>query len=345
MSATEPGGRGGVETRRGRKIAFASLDDANSWRDDHPEALHPDDTRRTKTVTLHPDVSDEIQESAERAAEMSKAGVRKQYGQEPLTDDEKAQLKDRPAFSWQEHAFEARAVKAALQEEGVVDWLNYYEPGGKGGDTLELVERAKEMQARTRAPTGLGGERVDSDPNPGADGRELERTEGIRENRAEAAARNGDADAARTLLEDFGWSQADVRELFPGDVPDGTPESEPEPEPEPESDGSTETEQATITEPEPDPEPEPEPAPELPLPTLAGIMLAAGLRTLLTGAWRAVRWLAPRLAGATKRTAYAAGVAVGWGVRATVALALVVLASCYRFGEGFGRAVVGGGSV
>jgi hypothetical protein len=112
-------------------------------------------------------------------------------------------------------------------------------------------------------------------------------------------------------------------------------QEEPEPEPEPEE-----------PEPEPEePEPEPEPTPELPVATLAGIVLAAGFRTLLAGAWRGLRWLIPRLAGATKRTAYAAGVAVGWAVRATVALALVVLASCYRFGEGFGRAVVGGGSV
>jgi hypothetical protein len=200
--------------RAGETIEFGDRNRANDYRDSHPDALHPaDDDRRYKTVSLHPDASDEVVETAETEAQKSKADDTKSYGQTGLTDDERDQLENRDTWSWATNGFEAMSVKAALEAEGATDWLNYYEPGGGVGGALKLLEAGKEAEAAGRGPTGIKGDYVDSDPSDAEIGQAVEKAEGTAEAHAREACEDGEPLACDELLSEYGWSEERVERI------------------------------------------------------------------------------------------------------------------------------------
>jgi hypothetical protein len=195
-------------------IEFGQLDAANEWRDDNEEHLCSDDNRTTKTVLFHRGVPTDVVDDARTKALASREGERKTYGQAKLSEDEKRYLdRNYDTWEWKKYGFEAMAAKAALQAEGAINWLNYYEPGEGIDGSLANMERGKEMQALTGAPTGIEGGYIDSDPDISEQAKMAARAIGEACTHALAWCEEGDDVACEYLVSDCGWTEEDVAEF------------------------------------------------------------------------------------------------------------------------------------
>ncbi|WP_049970557.1 hypothetical protein [Haladaptatus cibarius] len=203
----------GESPKDGAELTFERLDAANDWRDDHPDALVPSDTRRTKTVTLRDDVDDQTLESGENAAFVSQ-NTGKSYGQLTLTDAERARLDDKPDWTWGTKGFHAMSAKAVLVEEGADNWLDHYQSDLEPIEHASVVESGKEMAAVTGL-TGPGetGEIDDSDPDMQEMARQTDKGLGEGCQQARDYCEGGDDGACQHLEAECGYTEDEIDSL------------------------------------------------------------------------------------------------------------------------------------
>ena len=200
----------------GEKVEFGTLDEANNWRDDHPDALHTTDTRRTKTITLRADTSDKMLDDVGKAAQVSRGDESKTYDTTKLSEAERDRLDSNyRIWHWNKYGFEAMRAKTALLENGVPsgDWLNYYEPGEGAEGALSNLEAGKAAAGQGQGSTATVGHRLDVDDDPGEVGRRIEEAEAEMCDSAEDACEDNEPKACEALRTDCGWSDDEVQEL------------------------------------------------------------------------------------------------------------------------------------
>lgn len=200
------------------KAKFGSKKAANKVRDEVAQHVSPSDDRRQKTVQLKASTPDSIVERVREKALGSRKQQAKGAGKAKLSKGEQDSLKKQHGtFSWRQHGFEAMSAKAALQSEGVNEWMDYYEPG-EGVDSAMRKVRSKKGQAGQRGGPGIGMQGMRSDVeesgNMGRRARQTERMAGQRTKSAKAPAIvEGDTEAMEFLQEetDMGNDPFDVR--------------------------------------------------------------------------------------------------------------------------------------
>jgi len=203
-------------------IEFGSRQAANEIRSRVSEYRHESDDKRTRTVVLKDSAPNSIIRRVESEALGSETSDRQSYGKAKLSERERESLKrQHRTFSWQQHGFEAMAVKAAVQAQGVTEWQDYYEPGESVESALAKVREAKSSATQTRASQGIGGTRTDQEEtgNRGRRARQAERAQSGRVKSAkEPALLDQDTDAIDFLREeqrfdddifDIAFSQSD----------------------------------------------------------------------------------------------------------------------------------------
>lgn len=97
---------------------------ADSYRDEYPDYICPDDDRRLLSVTFTSDAPDWLLEEARRDAADARGESEEGAGQVRLTDYERSEIDFTKARASVPHA---RAVKGIAASEGVDDWLSYYD--------------------------------------------------------------------------------------------------------------------------------------------------------------------------------------------------------------------------
>jgi hypothetical protein len=103
-------------------IDFGSRAEANDYRDEHPEHVAPGDDRRFTTVEFADDAPAWLLDQARLDAESGRAERESGPGQVALDDHEREEIDFRSTS-----VSEARAVKAIVLDEGVDDWLSYFD--------------------------------------------------------------------------------------------------------------------------------------------------------------------------------------------------------------------------
>jgi len=183
------------------EFEFGDRPAANAFREEHEEHLCPDDDRRMRTVTLVGSAPDRVLDQAA----IQSASSREDHsgaGQASLTDSEKNRIDFSKARASVPHA---RAVKGIAIDEGVDDWLAYYDPTLPVDGNREVMERAKRDERGAR-----------SDSEPTADER-LAQLEGAHREACDHASglcENGDPDACEFLKEDCGLDDDTVDRLL-----------------------------------------------------------------------------------------------------------------------------------
>lgn len=205
-----------AEDKRGEKVEFGRLDDANDWRDDNPDALKGSDSRATKTVTLRHDVDADTLEDAEEAALISKGDDVKKYGQAELTDDERNELEKRDGWTWGKKGFHAMSAKAILRGEGIDDWLAYYDHTlADAADHHSIIENDREM-AVAEGTTSAGGDTFERAESAGEAARAAEKANAEACDDAAEAVEDeepGHEDAADYLRNECGYTDEEIAEL------------------------------------------------------------------------------------------------------------------------------------
>ena len=129
------------------RIEYGTKTAADRVRDEHAEYLCSDDDRRLKTVAFSSDTPESVIESERRDAEMGRGERSEGSGQVPLSGHER----DRVNFSEGRASVpHARSVKGIAADEGVEDWLAYYDPSLTADD---IDERRDSSAASRREPT------------------------------------------------------------------------------------------------------------------------------------------------------------------------------------------------
>ncbi|WP_435332850.1 hypothetical protein [Haloarchaeobius sp. TZWWS8] len=190
---------------------FGSLADASVFRDDHEEYLCPDDDRRKLTVTLVSDLPDRVLDEAAVASAVSREdhnGV----GQLALTDGERDRIDFSKARASVPHA---QAVKAIATDQGVDDWLSYYDV------TLSVDEHRGVME---RASRDERGQRMDADTSNDERLADLEQALDGQCDHAVDHCENGDKEACEFLRDGCGLGDEQVAAILddsteiPGEV-------------------------------------------------------------------------------------------------------------------------------
>jgi len=197
-------------------IEFGRLDAANEMRDKVAQYLSRTDKRNEKTVRLESSTPDRVIERVKEAAFGSREQRAKGAGKAELTDKERESLKRQHSnFSWQQHGFQAMAVKAALQSEGVTEWMDYYEPGEGVDSALAKLRSSKGNAVNSRASIGAESMRTDTDEmrNTGRRSKQAERVSSDRVDSAKRPAIVEQDEAATDFLQEemeFGGDPFDV---------------------------------------------------------------------------------------------------------------------------------------
>jgi len=185
------------------QVEFGSKAVADTYRDEHPDHICPDDDARLKTVTFTDDVPDWLLDQAKRDAMDERAERETSAGQVGLSDPEKDEIDFSAGNASVPHA---RATKAIARDEGVDDWLSYYDP------QLTVDERREVM---ARAAREGGGRRMDSDDSAlERAGRAARTAEAEECDHAAGHCRHGDPDACEFLQEACGYDPDEVDDLL-----------------------------------------------------------------------------------------------------------------------------------
>ncbi|RZH67180.1 hypothetical protein [Natrinema altunense] len=181
------------------RIEFGSKAAADQFRDEHTDHLSSDDDRRLKTVAISSDAPDHVLEAVtiEAAAGRSERGGR--GGQAELTDHERESLD----FS-RTTVPHARSVKGLMIDEGVDDWLAYYD------HTLSVDEHREVAQRATRDERG---DRLDGETNVDDRLADLEGAQDEQCGHARDHCEDGEDEACEFLVESCGFDEEDVEAL------------------------------------------------------------------------------------------------------------------------------------
>ncbi|ARS91403.1 hypothetical protein [Natrarchaeobaculum aegyptiacum] len=180
---------------------FADRDVANAIRDQIPDdELAPSDDRRSATIVLAEDASLSTETLVSGKAADSRASA-SGSGQTPLTDSERTRLD----FS-RTNVLHARSAKAALQAEGIDDWLAIYDHRLTPEEHVSLAEANRES---------IQGDRLDEQDTEAAEDERIavvERAESQAERRAREACEDGHEEACDELRR-MGWDDDEIRDL------------------------------------------------------------------------------------------------------------------------------------
>lgn len=199
---------------RPKEVRFGRLDAANDWRNDNEQFVHSEDNRAMKTVRIDPDAPEDVLNGAGAAAVTSRKQT-KTYGQVELTDEERDQLEDRPGWSWGSHGFHARASKAVLLDEGGTPWLDHYDHEIEPIEHVSVIESSVEMAAEQGlAGPGETGMVDDSETAQAEIAQRLDKAQGEQCRSARDGCEGGFDEACKSLKEDCGWSEAEVKQLI-----------------------------------------------------------------------------------------------------------------------------------
>ncbi|WP_248299408.1 hypothetical protein [Halorhabdus amylolytica] len=184
-------------------VEFGSKAVADTYRDEHPDHICPDDDARLKTVTFRSGTPEWLLDQAERDAMDERAERETSTGQVGLSDAEKDEIDFSVGNASVPHA---RAVKAIARDEGVDDWLSYYDP------TLVVDEHREVMR---RAAREGGGRRLDSEDSAlERAGRAARAAEAEECDHAAGHCRHGDPDACEFLTDACGYDPDEVDDLL-----------------------------------------------------------------------------------------------------------------------------------
>ncbi|MFA9415165.1 hypothetical protein [Natrinema sp. HArc-T2] len=181
------------------RIEFGSKAAADQFRDKYTDHLCSDDDRRLKTVAISSSAPDHVLETAtiEAAAGRSERGGR--GGQADLTDHERESID----FS-RTSVPHARSVKGLMIEQGVDDWLAYYD------HTLSVDEHREVAKRATRDERG---DRLDADTNVDDRLADLEGAQGEQCVHARDHCEDGEDEACDFLVEACGFDEDDIEAL------------------------------------------------------------------------------------------------------------------------------------
>lgn len=210
-------------------VEFGSRQEANQFRERVGQYLAGSDDRRSKTVEFTRNVPNTILNRAERQAFTSQEGSRPSAGKAKLSESERQSLRRGTGFDWQSHGFGAMAAKSALQERGVTEWQDFYEPGEGVEGALKNLRQSKGQAAQGGgAPLGIGGQRTDVEEMGGGGRRrrQAERGMGQRVQSAkEPALLEADPDAMGFLREERQFAEGGLFDISFGDTgPFGRPQ-------------------------------------------------------------------------------------------------------------------------
>lgn len=199
-----------VEFPRGAK------DTADTYREEYPEHICPDDDARLLTVQFTSDAPDWLIEQARRDAADARGEREEGAGQVGLSDHERDEIDFSKANASVPHA---RAVKGIAASEGVDDWLAHYDP------TLTVDEHREVME---RAAREGGGRRLDNEDGAAEKAGEAARTAKSEEcDHAAGHCKHGDPEACELIEEQCGMDPDEILRRREPERPD--PEK-PDPE-------------------------------------------------------------------------------------------------------------------
>ncbi len=189
-------------------------DVADSYREEYPDHICPDDDARLLTVTFRSDAPDWLLEEARRDAADARGERADTAGQVALSDHEKRDIDFSEANASVPHA---RAVKGIAASEGVDDWLAHY-------DTSLTVDEHREVMERA-AREGRGGRRMDNeDSAEERAGRAARTAQSEQCDHAAGHCEHGDPDACEFLTDRCGYDPEEVQSLL-SDFPEDSDES------------------------------------------------------------------------------------------------------------------------
>jgi len=189
-------------------VEFHSLEGANDVRDMIPDAhLADSDSRNQKTIQLNPTATKATRQLVTGEAADSKSHLADEYGQAPLTDDEKDAIDVNQKDGM--NIMTARSVKAIFYGNGVNDWLQHADTDLSVDENREIAVQAAQNQD--------GSKNLDAHEDTDEDIQQkyadaYTRSKGAREDRAEQACRDGHGEACGELR-DLGWSEEKVEAL------------------------------------------------------------------------------------------------------------------------------------
>lgn len=198
-------------------IEFGSRTVANDMRDKVEEYLSRADDRRELTVKLKSSTPDKIVERVKEEAFGSREQRSRGAGKAKLSDKEQRSLeRQHDTFTWQQHGFEAMSVKAAMQEEGVTEWMDYYEPGEGVDSAIGKLREKKKSAQQHGASIGTESMRTDMEEvnNTGRRSNQAERAQAQQAKRAKRpAVVETDTEAIDFLREEQRFSDSDVFDI------------------------------------------------------------------------------------------------------------------------------------
>lgn len=193
-------------------VGFGIKDVADSFRDDHQEHLAPGDDARTNTVEFEEDTPERVIEEAERAAAETRAERQAGPGQVELTEFERSQIDFSKGNASIPHA---RLVKAIMLNQGVDDWMAFYDP------TL-TVDEHRSVAEQAKLESGEGGFQREGESVLQKEARAAKRAQESECDHARGFCKLGDPEACEFLRENCGLDESDIDQLREAeeDLPD-----------------------------------------------------------------------------------------------------------------------------
>lgn len=192
------------------RIEYGTKAAADQARDEYGEYLCSEDDRRLKTVAFSSDTPESVIETERREAEMGRGERSDGAGQVPLSDHERDQI---DFSAGRANVAHARSVKGIASDEGVEDWLSYYDPSLTVDEHRDVMDSASRESGR-RSDTADAADRAAEAAKAAAD----EQCD-----HARGHCRHGDPDACEFLADTCGYGSDEVQALL-GDFGD-EPES------------------------------------------------------------------------------------------------------------------------
>jgi len=185
-------------------VEFGSKAEADAIRESHGKWLCSEDDRRLKTVRFSSDIPDDKLRYLEGEAAESTADRKKGLGQVPLTDAERDHIDFSKGRASVPHA---RTVKSVAVDEGVDDWLSYYDPTLTTSEHAQVMRDARESGG---AVEGADVEETDAETRP----RQHQQAKSSECDHAEDHCRHGDPDACEFLQERCGFGDDRVADIL-----------------------------------------------------------------------------------------------------------------------------------
>jgi hypothetical protein len=188
-------------------VAFGRKEIADSFRDEHPDALCSQDDRRLKTVTFASDAPDDVVEEARQAAAQSRGDRESTKAQAELSRQEKKRLDFSKDGS---SVLKAQWVKGTLNANGIKDWQARYDPTLTVDEHVSMLDEWKRDQQ--------GSERLDAeeteDEANARRARQAQEAQNAQCNHARDECEHGDPEACEFLGDACGFDDEEIEAIL-----------------------------------------------------------------------------------------------------------------------------------